>query len=508
MDGSDEPDRPTEIELKLEVRAADLGALMRHALMRRLGKGKRLVSTYFDTPDGRLSRSKMALRIRSDGRRHIQTLKTAGDGFLTRGEWECAVTGDALNLEALKSTPLAEALDTGAKLEPRFTIDVERRAHAVFRGGGRIELTLDVGEARAAGKSSPILELELELARGRPADLFTVAAELFDAAPLRPSVRSKAQAGEALLGESPAASKSAKVTLDRDIDTAGAFQAIGRACLIQFLKNERLIRETRAEEAIHQARVAIRRLRAALSLFKPLFGDPESERLKAALRRTGQSLGAARDLDVLIEGVKGLELTPSFDAPSLLAALERRRTQAYDEAAAALETPELSRLLFDLARWLETGDWLTDPDPVRAAVRTRSALDYARETSKRRASKLRKASRHIRDLEPAERHAVRIKAKKVRYGAEFFASLAEGKAGRKAAEAFIAALKPFQDALGELNDLVNAERQLRVLAEVSRDPNLAFAAGAAVDEVERGAGRLLKRAEKAAEDFAEAKLFL
>ncbi|MBS0295030.1 MAG: CHAD domain-containing protein [Proteobacteria bacterium] len=508
MDGSDEPDRPTEVELKLEVRPGDLAALMRHPLMRRLGKAKRLVSTYFDTPDGRLARARMALRIRSDGRRHIQTLKTAGDGFLTRGEWECAVASDALDLGVLKSTPLAKVLEAGADLAPRFTIEVERRSHAVFRGGARIELTLDVGEARVAEKSSPILEVELELARGRPANLFTVAAELCDAAPLRPSVRSKAEAGEALLGGGVGPSKSARVVLDRDIDTAGAFQAVGRACLTQFLKNERLVREARAVEAVHQARVAIRRFRAALSLFSPLFGDPESERLKTALRRTGQSLGAARDLDVLIERVRGLELTPSFDAHSLLAALERRRAQAYDEAAAALEAPELSRLLFDVARWLETGDWLTVDDPVRAAVRTRSALDFARETLKSRARKLRKASRRVRDLEPPARHAVRIKAKKLRYGAEFFASLAEGKAGRKAAEAFIEALRPFQDALGELNDLVNAERQLRVLAEISHDPNLAFAAGAAVDEVEREAGRLLKRAEKAAGDFAKAKLFL
>jgi len=507
MDGSDEPATPTEIELKLEVRPDDLDALLRHPLMRRLGRGKRLVSTYFDTPDGRLSRAKMALRIRSDGRRRIQTLKTAGDGFLTRGEWECALASDALDLDALKSTPLAEVADDGAELAPRFTIEVERRAHAVFRGGARIELTLDVGAARAGERSSPILEVELELTRGRPAQLFAVAAELFEAAPLRPSLRSKAEAGEALLGE-VGPSKSAKVVLDHAIDTAGAFQAIGRACLAQFLKNERLIRETRAVEAVHQARVAIRRLRAALSLFKPLFGDPESERLKAALRRTGQSLGAARDLDVLIERVRGLELTPSFDAPSLLAALERRRAQAYDDAVAALEAPELSRLLFDLARWLETGEWLTAEDPVRTAARTRSAHVFGRETLKKRTHRLRKGSRHIRDLEPSERHAVRIKAKKLRYGAEFFASLAQGKSGRKAAEAFIEALRPFQDALGELNDLVNAERQLRVLAEISHDPNLAFAAGAAVDEVERGAGRLLKRAEKAAAAFTEAKLFL
>jgi triphosphatase len=499
---------PTEVELKLEVRPADLAALMAHPLMRRLGRGRRLVSTYYDTADFRLRQAGLSLRIRTDGRKHVQTLKGAGDGFLSRGEWEQPLPGDALDLEALTATPLKDALGDGDDLAPRFTVEVERRAHTFFRDGAKVELTLDLGEARAGAATSPIAEVELELKRGESSALFRLASGLFDAAPVRLSIRSKAEAGYALLGQGLGASKSARAPLEPDITTADAFQAVGRACLTQFLKNERLIREHRSVEATHQARVAIRRLRAALSLFQPLFGDPESVRLQAALRRAGSSLGSARDLDVLTARLSALDLGPSFDRQTLVTALERRREDAYDDAVIALEAPAQASLLFDVAAWLEAGEWLSSNDPVRALLRDRPAADFAREILGRRTRRLCKAAGHIRDLDPAERHKVRIKAKKVRYGAEFFAPLAKGKKGRAAARDFIEALRPLQDALGELNDLVNAERQLRVLAEMSRDPNLAFAAGAAVDELERGSSRLLRQAEKTASVFAKAEPFL
>lgn len=441
----------------------------------------------------------------------MQTVKTSTDGagLQMRGEWEAKLSGETPDLAATPEAPLAKALDGEASaLAPRFSVVVERRKRMLKPQGAEIELSVDRGEVSAGEKREAIAEIELELKAGRASALFRAAEPLFEQASPRLSARSKGEAGYALLASPPVCFKARPVPLDRAMSTAEGFQAIGRSCLLQLVRNERLVRKGRQAEAVHQSRVALRRLRAAMTLFKPLLGDPESARLKSGLKLLGSSLGSARDLDVLIERMSALELMTSFDKESLIAALERKRAEAYDHAVEALSEPHTARLLFDVAAWLEGGRWLENGDAAFKTLRDRPLVDYAACELARRSKKLRKDAPKVRRLEPSERHEVRIKAKKVRYAAEFFAPLAKGATNRKAARAFIAALKPFQDALGELNDLVNAERILRVVAEASRDPNLAFAAGASVDEIERRTGPLLKAAEKAASDFEDAEPFL
>src|SRR4051812_32378159 len=92
---------PREIELKLRIPPDSLSDLMHHRLLKRFGNGgpvkKRLVSTYFDTPDFRLMQAKVALRVRKDGKRRIQTVKcapTMEEGPHSRREWEQEVAAD------------------------------------------------------------------------------------------------------------------------------------------------------------------------------------------------------------------------------------------------------------------------------------------------------------------------------------------------------------------------------------------------------------------------------
>ena len=92
------------------------------------------------------------------------------------------------------------------------------------------------------------------------------------------------------------------IALPKDATCAEAFQIIARSCLSQMLQNEALVRQTQDPAALHQMRVGLRRLRAALSLFgKQLLTDPESAAIKDDLRWAGQAMGTARDLDVLLE---------------------------------------------------------------------------------------------------------------------------------------------------------------------------------------------------------------
>ena len=502
-------DPPSEVELKLEVPAEAVERLRAHPLIAALAPPKLLESTYFDTPQLELKAKALTLRLRSDGSdgaSRMQTVKTLGGaaGLFDRGEWETPVAGDLPDLDA--ASPVRAALKGRVKrLKPLFAVKVERASGLVRDRGSEIELSLDLGEVQTDAGSAPLKEVELELKRGRPKRLFELAERLFEAAPLRLSARSKAEAGFDLIEQRDAV-KAGHVALDRGMTTAAAFQKIGRACLAHFLRNERIVRERRTVESVHQARVGVRRLRAAMTLFKDLLQDSQSQALKAQLRDLARRLSAARDLDVLIERIDQIELAAPVDLAALVAALERRREAAYDDAAAALAAPEASRLAFEVAAWLETGWWLTARDDLHSARRDLPVADFAATELARRTRKLRKRAPRLAQLAPPERHEVRKAAKKVRYGAEFFHSLAKKK-DRAAADAFVEALKPLQDVMGELNDVAVAQALLGALSASEPGP-VDYAAGAVVEEMSRQTDPLLRRATKAAKAFAGVKGFL
>ena len=159
----------------------------------------RLISTYYDTPDLALKRRGVSLRVREQGGRFIQTVKTgdpsSGD-VLTRGEWEDELAESCPDPHAAQS---GEHLPDGiaGDLRPLFATDVTRTTFAIEPAPAtRIEAAVDQGEIRAAGGGSePISEIELELKRGDPAALYGVALQLLDVASLRIEPRSKSERG-------------------------------------------------------------------------------------------------------------------------------------------------------------------------------------------------------------------------------------------------------------------------------------------------------------------------
>lgn len=195
----------SEIELKLALGESGPDALRRHPRLASLpSRVSRLGNTYFDTPDGDLEEARSALRLRRDGSRLLQTVKTRGEGsggLSSRGEWEWPVAGPGLDLEGLAEIPPMAALgqDTLSRLVPRFSTDFTRETWMVEDAGAVIEVALDAGEIRAGERTATIRELELELKEGKEGALHQLAATLAESVPLRPSDTSKAARGGALL---------------------------------------------------------------------------------------------------------------------------------------------------------------------------------------------------------------------------------------------------------------------------------------------------------------------
>ncbi|MBN3818260.1 CYTH domain-containing protein [Paraburkholderia sp. Se-20369] len=197
-----------EIKLALPAGQADAARQFFATLTGEPGREVALANVYYDTPDLALARSKSAVRVRHAPHGWLQTFKTVGTaegGLHLRHEWELAIAGDALEIDALVAAcdvPEAAAAlrDAAPALHALFRTDFSRTLWRIVIGGATVEAAVDSGEIVAQAQSEtrrePISEIELELLDGPETALATLAAELQQALPgLAPDNISKAQRG-------------------------------------------------------------------------------------------------------------------------------------------------------------------------------------------------------------------------------------------------------------------------------------------------------------------------
>ncbi|MGH1590125.1 CHAD domain-containing protein [Methylobacterium phyllosphaerae] len=508
--------QPREIELKLECEPSNLATLQTHPLLQNASQQGEadLTSTYFDTAEQHLRGAGLGLRVRRIGDRHVQTLKAEGDGLFSRPEWEQEVGGPEPDLAALADTPLDEILGRKDELQPLFTTSVKRQTYLVEQGESRIEVALDSGriEAPAVGdRVIAICEVELELKQGSAGDVFALSQVIAASAPLRLGVRSKAERGYSLAsGKLDRVRKAEPVPLREDMSAAEAFQAVAHACLRHMRLNEDILLRGRNADALHQTRVAIRRLRSAFSLFGALVEDAQGARIRAELKRMTEPLGLARNLDVFLATTLPAERERHPDEVGLLnleTQLEDQRTKAYEAVQTLLQSAEWRGLVLDLVAWINAGPWLRDEAEGRARLREGPARDFAARELDRRRRQVKRRGRHLDDLSPEDRHKLRIAAKKLRYGAEFFAGLYPDKKAAKRHATFVKALSELQDQLGALNDIATGHEVVQDISGEQTGASAAFAAGLTAADLEARTRKLLAAAADAHEDLVDAKRF-
>lgn len=415
----------------------------------------KLVSVYYDTPDRRLEKSGLTLRLRSDTRQHILTVKTLEQARIDRGEWERRVAKSKPLVQDIAASPAGAILGRDAsRVRPIYASRVRRSKAEIAQGSSRIEASLDVGTIEAGNRKRPILELELELKLGKRVDLLSLARKLAIAAPLRLSFIAKSERGQRLLaGEWGKPQRASTPALSAAMTGLDAFLAIARTCLHDFMLNDGAIGNSDDIERVHQARIAIRRLRAAFGLFAPLIEDPRIAKLRGELKWLSDLLGAARDCDVLISE---FAIDPQSQAGLAIAA---QRTEARQALADGLASSRMRLLLIDLADALDAASWSkAKARPLSAPVR-----QAARKLLARRLKGLLKRARDLETLDAHERHRVRIAAKKLRYMGEFFETVLAGKRAKHRSDQVIRQLEKVQKALGLLQDEVTFKRFLTEL---------------------------------------------
>ncbi|SCL19354.1 CHAD domain-containing protein [Micromonospora rhizosphaerae] len=449
-----------------------------------------LDAVYLDTADLRLARSGFALRRRTGGHDagwHLKVGAAGGD----RTEYQFPAGADDADPPA-ELAALFRAASRGRPVAPAARITTRRIERRLLDEQGRAlaEVAEDTVEGRdlVTGERQAWHEIEVELVDGDDRLLDAVDARLRDAG-ARPVPVSKSH--RAL------ATRLAAAQLERTTDPGAApVLDYARAQRDVLIANHPGARDG-DEEAVHDMRVAVRRLRATLRTFRGLWDRRASEPLRTELRWLGGQLGPMRDAQVL--AARLAEAVHAEPADLVLGPVAARIAERFaaDEATAldglrqALDSDRYIDLLTRLDKLLE-GQTARTVDARWVARRVRRAVARADD-------------RLDRALDgPGEEEAVALhEARKAYKAARYAVEVREPAAGKPAA-ALGDRLKDLQDLLGAHQDSVVTREVLRRQAlRANADGENTFTYGilharqaAAADRDLRGLGRARDRARR------------
>lgn len=493
-------------ELSFDVTAEDMTRLRRHPLLRaRLPQPERVrivKSTYLDTRDHAFGRAGFSFRLRGEAGRLVQTIEVPRLGILQRCEQQTITTDDEFAVPGnLIARLCGDHLPTA--LQPVFSIETTRRS---CRLGG-VRISLDSGRIAAGGKAGQFHAVVLELTRGRHAALFDVARQIQAIVPADISVRSTAYDGYQLLnGGKTVAVRASAIALTPSMSAAEAVTTVFDACLSQLLANRAGVCAG-DPDALHAMRVAARRLDAAIRVFSQVLSVDETGIVARELKWISGELGKAREFDVfLAEAVRPLmkAVPRRKSVAELHSTFARQRASAYRRVKAALTSDRFRAFALRAVEWAD-GRCIDDEhrdSKARAVV----AEELSRQKRKMR------TGRHLEELDPKERHKLRLRAKRMRYATELTRGLFDSKRNTPLIDRSLVALERLQAALGELNDQAGWKEMLDAAAENARRARRAPPARSLVTELLSREGRshskaLLKTSVKAYRAFARTEKF-
>ena len=333
----------------------------------------------------------------------------------------------------------------------------------------------DQGEiVSQGGARQPVAELELELKSGTDSTiLYDLALELLDHVPIRIEPRTKAGRGFALIqGDALTPEKFVPLDLDRGQSIEAAMVDILSTCLRLAQFNALVVLETDNPEGVHQMRVALRRFRSALGLFRTSLPQDQYAAINAEVKWLAGALGPVRDWDVFAETIYAPVRTqmPSVVIdPSELDTLDdhitQMRTDARKQARSAVGSARSTAFFLRTGRWISRREWRNQPLSERGAALFKPAPEASRTILDKCLRKAAKRGKTLTTASAEERHEFRILIKKLRYAADFLRPLYPPKATRR----FLERLAELQDVLGGLNDVAAADTLLQSLVSAAAE---------------------------------------
>ncbi len=483
-----------EIELKFDVDAGlpapDLSGLVPDG---RVGEPQTylLEATYFDTADTALAVNRTTLRRRSGGTDSGWHLKRPSTVKAARRE--LAIDFDDAPYDAGVPAVLRDqvaAVVRTRELAPVATITTDRTVTTIYDADGRevavfCEDLVSAESLLPGGGVDRWAEWEFELVqpttshKGGTALLKRAKAYLKAAGARKASSTSKLARA---IGSQPADAD--RPTLPKKptaLDLVITDLAAHRDALVAY---DPLARDD-APDAVHQMRVAARKLRSILTSYPQVLAAETADPVSEELRLLGEVLGDVRDLEVQLETNEMLlarEDAPDDLVEALVAGERVRHDRALRSMRFALNTDRYLTLLDDLDRLIS--------DPVEGPDARRPARDVAAEAVAASYKRLRKAQKALGDHDRwspdwvEQLHRIRKRAKAARYTAESAAALRRDsfvKVGKHA--------KEIQTYLGVFNDTaVNRARLAAVAESTPLSPRAHFVLGR-LDAREEARGR-------------------
>jgi CHAD domain-containing protein len=453
-----------------------------------------LEAEYYDTDDLRLIRAGITLRRRRGGSDAGWHLKLP-EGPDTRREIRLPLGRSGARVPR-ELADMVRVYTRGGPLRPIARLTTKRQRLVLLGPGGEslAEVASDDVSAQTLGDSTTVSrwrEVEVELTGG-DRRLLKAADELLRRDGLRPAHRT-AKLERALAGQFPEPARPARPTR---ASSAGQVVLAYVWDQAQTLKSLDPMVRRDEPDAVHQMRVAARRLRAALRSFTRLISSPATEHLAEELKWLGGVLGEARDAEVLEGHLEdSLRMVP---VEQLIGPVQARlqvhfapvRAQARAAVLAALDSERYFALLEELDRLVDEPAFQPRAAGPASDVLPREVRRAYRKTRRRMDRARRAAAGEGRDV---ALHEARKAAKQARYSGEV-ASLALG----QQASQFAKRMKKIQSVLGDHQDAViarKAERELGIQAHLAGEN--AFTYGLLHERETHRAGEAQSRARRA-----------
>jgi inorganic triphosphatase YgiF len=431
-------------------------------------RARRLRSVYFDTEGGALQRHKAVLRVRSVNRKHLLTFKwngTFSGGAFERGEVEVLSPTEEPDTMLLgeEIAALIEELCNGQALQPMYETNVKRVTYLVHTIASDVEVAFDLGFISGGQRMFPICEIEMELKSGHQADLYQLGLSLTETFPVTIGSQSKAERGALLrAGIPPAIVHPQKITAnDPTVDDAIGLSLSN--CVGHFLGNWSAFQTGDRIRAVHQMRVAMRRMRSIIAVFHRSFPCTEFVLFRQQAKDAAAKLGEARNWDVFIDLIREgpLAAFPNEAGFSILFRdAENHRDAGYEAASAMITATETSRFVLSLQSFIARHGWRNGLSAEILPRLTAPAEDFFIANLGRLYRKIVKAGKNFDELAAYDRHNLRKDLKKLRYLIELFSDMLDLNDKNKS---YIRVVSKLQDQLGIFNDLVVAEEMMAKL---------------------------------------------
>lgn len=464
------PEIAPSLDLEFTLPAAELGQLARFPILIALRQGRISTSAeelrWLDTPGGALAANGTLLEAPKRGPRRLMALNAADEA-----PWHPGQVLPPLALLAPDEMPEAAG---GQSLLPLAAFIGKRRKQRLFIGDAVVTLSVLEGHLRAVAAERDVARVFLS---GPTPAVLDLARRLAAALRLLPPTQSLgAEALRLASGQLPMPRRRGAPDTSEAMSAEACFtMSIGHLLEVA-LYYAPVARAGLDHEGVHQLRVAMRRLRSVLRVFRSITGCPQSRALDAALRGMLGLLGPARDWDVFLAGIgadmAGL-LPNDRRLRSLLRAAETERQAAYQALGEALDGPGWRGMLLSGIAFLLERPWRAGADAARLDRLAASPREFAELMLEKRWRKLGAAGAEIATLPTEALHELRLDAKRLRYAAEVFAPVFPQKAARR----FQRRLAALQEELGRSNDAAVARSLIQVL-EREKDTGRAWAIGA------------------------------